>query len=287
MLKQLRAHFGGLPLGNAGEWVVAVDGYRAKKGHLSDKTVANHLTLLGSVLRLARDLDWLDRLPRIKKPSVKLNSADYRYLRNKKEIDRFLQAALGEGPTISMLYRTAVCTGMRAGELAAVEWTDVDLDIRLITVSKSFDGPTKSDRVRRLPILDVLLPHLQRWRSQHPGPLLFTNRDGNMLGRSARAFQEVLHRVLSAAGFPKVMRRGKERNYVCFHDLRHTFASAWVQRGGNLFKLKEILGHSSIQVTQRYAHLQPELYSAEHGLFGSAEELDETALRPSNTTPSS
>jgi hypothetical protein len=43
-----------------------------------------------------------------------------------------------------------------------------------------------------------------------------------------------------------------------FHDLRHTFASQWVMSGGDLYVLKDILGHKSIVMTQRYAHLSPE-----------------------------
>jgi hypothetical protein len=42
-----------------------------------------------------------------------------------------------------------------------------------------------------------------------------------------------------------------------FHDLRHTFASHWVMSGGDLYVLKDILGHKSIVMTQRYAHLSP------------------------------
>jgi integrase len=142
-----------------------------------------------------------------------------------------------------IFYATAIFTGMRAGEIAALEWSDVDLDRRLITVQRSFDGPTKSDRVRYVPILDPLLPVLRAWRLRHPGRLVFTNIAGTMFGSSARIFQEVLHRVLDAAQLPKVQRNGKERPYVRFHDLRHTFASHWAMKGGDLFKLQKILGH--------------------------------------------
>jgi hypothetical protein len=66
-------------------------------------------------------------------------------------------------------------------------------------VQRSFDGPTKAEDVRYVPILDMLLPSLRRWRLTHPGRLVFTNRDGRMFGPSARVFQEVLHRVLRRA----------------------------------------------------------------------------------------
>jgi integrase len=86
-----------------------------------------------------------------------------------------------------------------------------------------------------------------------------------MFGESARVFQEVMHRVLARAAFPKTMRGGKERPYIRFHDLRHTFASHWVMGGGPLFKLQEILGHKSVQMTLRYAHLAPDAFTEDHG----------------------
>jgi hypothetical protein len=86
-----------------------------------------------------------------------------------------------------------------------------------------------------------------------------------MFGESSRVFQEVLHRVLARAGFPKVLRGGKERPYIRFHDLRHTFASHWVMTGGSIFKLQKVLGHKSVQMTMRYAHLAPDAFVEDYG----------------------
>jgi integrase len=91
-----------------------------------------------------------------------------------------------------------------------------------------------------------------------------------MIGPSSRIFQEVLHRVLDAAGFGTVQRNGKERPYVRFHDLRHTFASLWVMKGGDVFRLQRILGHGSITMTQRYAHLAPDAFKDDYARLGRA-----------------
>jgi integrase len=144
------------------------------------------------------------------------------------------------------LYSTALYTGARAGELAGLRWEDVDFDRRLITIQRSFDGPTKGDDVRYVPILDALLPTLRTWRLRSPIPIVFPNAAGRMLGESSRIFQEVLHRVLERAGFPKVVRNGKVRPFVRFHDLRRTFASHWVMGAGSVFKLQKILGHGKL-----------------------------------------
>ena len=120
-------------------------------------------------------------------------------------------------------------------------------------------------------VLDALLPVLREWRLKHPGRLVFTNTAGTMFAPSARVFQEVLHRVLRAAKFPRVQRLGRVRPYVRFHDLRHTFASHWVMKGGDLFKLQKILGHQSVQMTMRYAHLAPDAFKDDYARFGAAE----------------
>ena len=243
----------------------------------SPKTVRNVLTLLGSMLRYAIELGWLDRLPVIRKPRVPIASQDFRYLQNQDEIRRFLVAARDEGEPVFALYATALYTGMRAGELAGLRWEDVDLERRLILVRSSYDGPTKNGESRYVPILDPLLPVLRPWRLRQEGPLVFTNRNGQMLGRSGRVFQEVLHRVLEAADFPRSERRGRLRHHITFHDLRHTFASQWMMHGGDLFKLQKILGHKSVQMTLRYAHLDPAAFASDHAIFGSGPALSAPA----------
>jgi integrase len=270
ILKQLSAPFGKMKLADFAGLIMAVDRYRAAKAHLNAKTIANHLTLLGSLLRLAHELGWMPRLPKIKKPKVRLISQDFSYLRTTEELHRFLRGAAheDEDEQTHVLYTTAACTGAREGELASLEWADVDFANRLITIQRSFDGPTKAEDVRYVPILDALLPILRAWRLRAPGRLVFTNRDGRMFQPSARVFQETLHRVLKRAGFAKIVRHGKERSYIRFHDLRHTFASHWVMGSGDLFKLQKILGHKTVQMTMRYAHLQPAAFRDDYARLG-------------------
>jgi len=274
--KHLRPAFGAMALDAI--TVEHIDRFALERQVLDPKTRANHLTLFGSMLRVAVDLRWLDRVPRIRKPRIRFIASDFSYLRTDEEIRRFLAAAHDEGDDVSMLYATAIYTGMRAGELAGLLWEDVDFERRLITVQRSFDGPTKAEDVRYVPILDALLPIVRDWRARHAGHLVFTNRRSRMLRPSARVFQEALHRVLLRARFPLIQRKGKARRYIVFHDLRHTFASHWVARGGDLFKLQKILGHKTVQMTMRYAHLAPHAFAQDRGLFGPGVALPVGAL---------
>ncbi|MBL6976170.1 MAG: site-specific integrase, partial [Deltaproteobacteria bacterium] len=121
---------------------------------------------------------------------------------------------------------------------------------------RSYSRPTKTGEIRHVPILDPLLPVLQEWRLQNPLQHVFPNERGGMQGPSARILQEIFHRVLERAGMPRA---------ITFHDLRHTFASHWMMRGGDIFRLQRILGHKSTQMTQRYSHLSPDVFKEDYG----------------------
>lgn len=254
-----------------------VDRYKIAHRHLAPTTVNHHLTLLVSMLRHAIELGWISKLPTIRK--LKLPEATYSFLRSEDEVRRFLRAALHhanrqgqrrdleagcekqieEHKDVHALYATAVYTGMRLGELAALRWDAIDLELRLITVHRSHEGPTKGGEIRRVPILDPLLPILRSWRLFGAKGRVFTANNGGVLKKDSRVFREVMARVLEGAGF--------EKGYITFHDLRHTFASHWMMNGGDLFKLQRILGHKSADMTQRYAHLAPDAFQGDFGRF--------------------
>ena len=243
-----------------------IEQFKAERGALAPATLRHLLVLLGSMLKHANRMGWLPLPPPIDKPKVRIHGRDYCYLRSAKEVKDFLRAADEEGQDVFALYATAVYTGMRQGELAALAWDRVDLQQQLITVDRSFGGPTKSGDVRRLPIVDALLPILRELRLRVPGDLLFPNQAGGMHQPKDRIFCERFRRVLDAAGFD-APEFGRQAHYIRFHDLRHTFASHWMMQGGDLFKLQRILGHKTSEMTLRSAHLSPAAFAADRGRF--------------------
>lgn len=270
----LRPAFGKLKLKEV--TVEKADQFTAERIHLNKKTISNQLTLLISLLRLAVDLNWLAKIPNIKKPKTSMFSNDYSFLRTDEEIQRFLNAAKEEDEVAYVMYATAIYTGLRAGECAALKFSNIRFDGNksIITVQNSFDELTKSARVRYVPILAPLYPILLGWREKIGGDLVFPNRDGNMFYESGRIFQEVLHRTLDRAGFSKSEIKGRTCRYITFHDLRHTFASHWVMSGGDVFKLQKLLGHASITMTMRYAHLAPHAFSGDFERLGQYRQAD-------------
>ncbi len=207
-------------------------------GQVKPGTVANELSVLRHLLHLAHDWDYIDAVPRIKLP--KRSEGRLRYL-EPEEIGRLLAAgAESRNPYLRTIMIVALNTGMRQQEILGLEWERIDLSSARITLYQ-----TKSGKPRGIPInRDVYeaLIALEGDAAKRTG-LLFTGRDGGAWGKIRTAFELAL-------------KRAGVKDFT-FHDLRHTFASHAIMRGVSLADLKEILGHSTITMTLRYAHLSP------------------------------
>jgi integrase len=157
-----------------------------------------------------------------------------------------------------VLYAAAAYTGLRAGELAGLRWSDLDLERRTIHVRRSYLGKTKTRSSRRhVPIVDALLPIVEDWQRRCPRTepqLLFPNRAGKTRDKHDRVFRETLHYVLDCAGFERP-ENGHRVHSISFHGLRHTFACNWILNGGTLGELIRILGHTSARMTEHYANV--------------------------------
>lgn len=112
-----------------------------------------------------------------------------------------------------------------------------------------------------------------------------SSRTGGVHQPSARVFQEIFKRVLAEARFASCVRGGRKTGHIRFHDLRHTFASHWVMNGGDLFKLQQILGHQSLQMTLRYAHLSPMAFAEDRRRFPSLSSRDAVIVRITGPPP--
>lgn len=130
----------------------------------------------------------------------------------------------------------ALNTGMRRGELTQLTWADIDLQGKRVTIRA---GYAKSGTARHLPLNAEATAVMKTYRKQHAlkGPL-FAVTSVSTSWRSLMAAAKI-------ADFR-------------FHDLRHTFASHLVMGGVDLNTVRELMGHSDLKMTLRYAHLAPE-----------------------------
>lgn len=136
----------------------------------------------------------------------------------------------------------AMNTGLRRGELFGLEWRNINLPARLLTVTA---GNAKSRKARHVPLNDEALDVLTRWRKQSKGTgLVFPGAGGGKLTNVNKSWDGIV--------------TDAELIDFRFHDLRHDFASKLVMAGVDLNTVRELLGHADIAMTLRYAHLAPD-----------------------------
>ncbi len=129
--------------------------------------------------------------------------------------------------------RLGLGTGMRWGELTRVQASDLERGFLVV-------HQTKSGKVRRVPLAPELLAEVKQ-----------------------RVGRLVPYAMGSPGSFSRTVRNLSEIEGFHAHQMRHTFACQWLERGGSLAALQQILGHASIETTQRYARLTDEIVMRE------------------------
>ncbi len=214
-----------------------------QKANLSAKTINNLLTVLHSCLESARTVGKIMAVPEIR--WLKVPPQEFDYL-SSEETQTLLRVKI-EQPWQDMIL-CALHTGMRLGELCGLQWSDIDLkEKRLIVQHSLVDGvfgSPKNNRIRYIP----LSPDLNKALSLHQEKRgLVFKLDGHPIN-SPTAWR----------GLNKACKAARLRGGG-WHALRHTFASTLVARGVPIRSVQILLGHCSVQMTERYSHLAPSI----------------------------
>ena len=223
-------------------------------------TINKHIFLVNRMLNLARHWGYIERS---KDLSIiqRLMLGDYkqRFL-SEAEISALLtQAQRTTHPHIYNVVRLLLLTGARKGEARLARWCDIDRAKRIWTVPRSKNGRTRRIvlSTAAMSLLDDCVLNCERLGlGTDSTSYIFTNP------RTLTAydsFYAVWHLIRAAAELPDVR----------IHDLRHTYASVLINNGVSLYEVQTLLGHSSVQMTQRYAHLQPDLLHQRTEIVGS------------------
>ncbi|PIE71628.1 MAG: hypothetical protein CSA22_02035 [Deltaproteobacteria bacterium] len=176
------------------------------------------------------------------------------------EVRLFLETCETLYPEYHTLFLCAFRTGMRMGELLALEWRDIDWNSKFIHVQRAYRrgvvDKTKTGRSRRVDMSDQLYHEMKNLLTERKkeglqkgkgGPVkIIFHRDGGYMEQNY--IRRVFKRILTKAGIREIR----------FHDMRHTFASLLLTDGVTPVYVKEQLGHSSIEMTvDIYGHLIP------------------------------
>lgn len=252
--RRLNAHFSGRELAELrAQDVRAYIEQRRKvvtyrKGTVTVATINRELCLLSAAINYARR-EWEWEIPnpvtgrKLREPEGRV-----RWI-SRAESEALLRAAEGEeqAPHLADFIRLALHTGCRKQELLGLEWRRVDLQAGLLHLEGQH---TKAGKRRSVPLNRVAREALMgqlRYRAAHcPGsPWVFAHPDG----------EERIRDVKKAFG--TACRRAGIADFR-IHDLRHTCAAWLVSAGVPLAEVRDLLGHSTVRMTERYAHLAPE-----------------------------
>lgn len=159
-------------------------------------------------------------------------------------------------PHLKLAIQIALSTGLRYGNIMALEWKQIDVAARSITFQAD---KMKSKRLHVSPIMEHLAIALQDWRKgqKRLSPFVFPSpsvRNAHMVD-----MQTSWDNLLIDCNAELKKKKKPLMDDVVFHTLRHTFASHFLMNGGDLATLSELLDHASIQITKdRYGHLSSE-----------------------------
>lgn len=217
---------------------------------LKAKTINRALSITRQILLYGVDEGYLRETPIKRSLMVKSEKPKIQYFEDS-EIRSLLRA--NQDYDIYPILYLALHTGMRRGEIFGLCWDRVNFNSRRIEITRTLHArkilqdKTKGGRARYFPLNPELRAFfLELKRTQKNPRFVFTDDQGGAIDPNH----------YSGRNFSAACKRANVRQ-LRFHDLRHSYASAFAMAGGNIFELKELLGHRDLQTTMVYAHLSP------------------------------
>lgn len=222
-------------------------------GILSPKTVNDIIIVIGLALSYAEEVYNIKKpkLQRVKEPKKEMRVLS---IQEQKQLEQYLYHNMNLSCFGVLL---ALYTGMRIGELCALQWDDIQPDCIVIskTLQRIQDNdhtiieitePKTPSSIRKIPIPDFFRTIIEGYRQ--PDGYVLVNRNGNRV--EPRLMQLTFKRIIEDCDLPKTN----------FHALRHTFATRCIEAGFDVKSLSEILGHADVKTTlNKYVHSSFEL----------------------------
>lgn len=224
------------------------------KKSLSKASVNKVIQHFKAVFNHSFSNETIGRNPSRSFKQLKLDNKEMDYL-SQDEMDKLLSYTntkyVGEERWKHVLYLALFLTGGRLGEVLGLEWHRIQFEKNAILIGQIwchienkviFTTKGKKDRV--IPMNTLLKRELGAIRNNSRSSFIFSDSEGRPIDPSNFRTRNWI-KDLQRAGVRKIR----------IHDARHTYASLFMMSGGNLYELKEVLGHSTVKTTERYAHL--------------------------------
>lgn len=202
-------------------------------------TIDKYLKNLSHVFSTAvNEWEWLEDNPVKKVKSPKLPRGRVRFLNDDERLKLLQSCENSSNRQLHICVILALSTGMRKGELMGLKWSDVNLGERFLILHK-----TKNGERRRVPLAGYALQLLQEHSKVRrlDTELLFPSKNPE----KSIDLRKPFNKALEKAGIADFR----------WHDLRHCTASYLAMNGASLAEIAEVLGHKTLQMVKRYAHL--------------------------------
>ena len=214
---------------------------------LAAATVKHVLVLIRQLFNKAISWGmWTGENPIKKVKLPRLNNQRERFL-TKTEAQLLLKELATWGRHNHDICMLSLHTGMRAGEIFSLMWQHIDLDNNMILVADPKNG-----RSRKAFMTPTIRNMFSKMEKGDPEDYVFASRDGDRIDRISNTFMLAVENLNFNEGITD------PRQKVVFHTLRHTFASWLAIQGTPILTIKELLGHQTLAMTERYSHLSPD-----------------------------
>ncbi len=246
IMVHLNAAFGSMQLSDIGPF--PIERYKiARVKVASPATVNREIALLKHMFNLAEQ--WAMHRGRNPMKGVKFLSENNLHVRSLSDAE---EAALIRhcSPYLQDLVTFAINTGFRFGDILDLKWEEVDIENNTIKTRIK-----KTGQMLDMPLNDSAATVVRGWHGIRRTEYVFYNPE------TGEQWKDLW------LGLKKACRKAELRD-VTWHTFRHTFASRLTREGADLVTVKELLGHSSINVTMRYAHTNHEAKARAVGLLG-------------------
>lgn len=239
------------------------NGRKDGKGGLAEKTVKDLVTIVKLSLKAAS-----------KEKLIIPSTIEILYPKTEKEkklkvFSKENQIILAQSIYLDLKPKSAgilfcLHTGVRIGEICAIQWKDIDLENKTVTINKTIqrifiqqtDGKSYTKLIittpktkasnRIIPLSATIYPILRKMQTNDPNTYLLTNTEKYLEPRTYRGFYDRFIKRL-------------EIEHINFHGLRHTFATRLIESGADYKTVSELLGHASVMMTLNlYVHPQME-----------------------------